>query len=45
MRFADVPLFWRLDLDVRTAAADDRPAPAAGQPDLAELAAEVVVLA
>ena len=29
VRFAGVPLFWRLDLDVRTAAADDRPAPAA----------------
>ncbi|WP_326954992.1 hypothetical protein [Amycolatopsis sp. NBC_01286] len=29
VRFAGVPLFWRLDLDVRTAAADDVPAPAA----------------
>jgi hypothetical protein len=29
VRFEGVPLFWRLDLDVRTEAADDRPAPAA----------------
>jgi hypothetical protein len=31
VRFAGVPLFWRLDLDVRTEAADDRPAPAADE--------------
>ncbi|MEV6647466.1 hypothetical protein [Amycolatopsis sp. NPDC051371] len=29
VRFEGVPLFWRLDLDVRTEAADDRPVPAA----------------
>ncbi|WIY07041.1 hypothetical protein QRX60_25480 [Amycolatopsis mongoliensis] len=29
VRFEGVPLFWRLDLDVRTEAADDVPAPAA----------------
>ncbi|WP_043783253.1 hypothetical protein [Amycolatopsis rifamycinica] len=29
VRFAGVPVFWRLDLDVRTESADDRPVPAA----------------
>ncbi|MEV4054342.1 hypothetical protein AB0J55_24365 [Amycolatopsis sp. NPDC049688] len=29
VRFAGVPVFWRLDLDVRTEAADNRPVPAA----------------